>query len=449
MSHTRIWVYLIIASTLLSVVSGSLFVSFEHWMVTQSPSAISAVQSLFPENKPTSVQSVSPVSKADSPQLSVQRIMLSTAWDEDKSIQKPVKTPSLKTQVTTNISTRVSSMSNRQLNRFDSQPIRQATFEQSEQAVRVNPSFKHLNLTQERKAEIASQTLTPSFVIYPNELIIEFPKAIASTQNIKKAVSRLLLSRHLVQDGNLLSNTPLNYAKRPYFYRKVLNKDKQPIRYPKQAYDYVKYLLANSTEAINDESGQFIEVHIPLHERGLKGPAKTYQVWVNDYASKFDINPALVYAVMETESGFNPKAVSRSNAIGLMQLKPEAAGKDVYQYVDGKAGQPSKWDLFDSEKNIRMGIAYLSLLKHDYLSTIRNDKIKQMVTISSYNGGMKTVLGLFGKTPQKAIDRLNRLSPKQVYRTLRYQHQSDETRRYLDKVLQAESRYKSLLDDAA
>ncbi len=166
-----------------------------------------------------------------------------------------------------------------------------------------------------------------------------------------------------------------------------------------------------------------------------------------NYASEFGVPESLIYAVMETESAFNPKAVSRSNAIGLMQVKAEAAGKDVYQYIDAKPGQPSLDELFDSEKNIRMGTAYLGLLKHDYLSDILDDKIKQMVTISSYNGGIKTVLGLFGKTPEAAIKRLNHMKPNQVYRKLRYDHHSDETRRYLDKVMKAETKYRELLQE--
>jgi membrane-bound lytic murein transglycosylase C len=68
------------------------------------------------------------------------------------------------------------------------------------------------------------------------------------------------------------------------------------------------------------------------------------------------------------------------------------------------------------------------------------------LSISSYNGGISKTLKLFGKTPEIAIMRVNQLHPKQVYRTLRYEHQSDETRRYLEKVLKAKNRYRDLLD---
>lgn len=451
MPHSRIWVYLIIASSILMMVSGSVFMSLQHWAINESPSALSNLESLFASATSNQVTTKENVQSEPVREKVAHRVMLSTAWEKkEKPVQEHTPAQTVKTHVTTNVATRVSSMPNRAFTGFDVQPKRLPTpssdLQQSVKPVAIRPAV----LTQEKPpaAIRSSSAQQPSFVIYQDELVIEFPKAIASTQNIKKAITRLLLSRHLPRDGNLLSNDRLNYVHKPYFYRKVLDENKQAIRYPKQAYDYINYLLKNAVEEVSDDSGEYVEIHIPLHETGLKGPAKTYQAWVDNYASKFDINPALVYAVMETESGFNPKAISSSNAIGLMQLKPDTAGKDVYQYVDQKPGQPSKWDLFDSEKNIRMGVAYLSLLKHDYLSDIRNDKIKQMVTISSYNGGIKTVLGLFGKTPDKAIARLNRLNPKQVYRTLRYQHQSDETRRYLDKVLRAESRYKALLDDA-
>lgn len=287
----------------------------------------------------------------------------------------------------------------------------------------------------------------PVLVIYEDEVVIEFPKKIATEQNIKRAVARVLLSPSPQLETDLLSKKSLLSKAKPYFYRKVLDHKKQPIRYPKQAYRYAKHLLQNQTEEYSDVEGDFIAVRMPLEQIGLKGPAKNYQAWVENYADEFAVAPALVYAVMETESGFNPKAVSRSNAIGLMQVKAHTAGRDVYEYIDSKKGQPSKWDLFNSEENIRMGTAYLSLLKHNYLSEVENEKIKQLLTISSYNGGLSTVLSLFGNNNDQAIERINRMTPKQVYRKLKYEHHSDETRRYIDKVLKAEAKYQKMLDE--
>lgn len=289
--------------------------------------------------------------------------------------------------------------------------------------------------------------LVPMMVMYDKELVIEFPKAIATSRNIKHAVSRVLLSASPLTDFDLLSSGRLDLSQRPYLYRKVLDHNQQPIRYPKHAFNYINYLMEEGLEKTQDLEGEFVVVRMPMVESGLRGPAKNFQAWVRNYADEFNVSPALVYAVMETESSFNPRAISRSNAIGLMQVKANAAGRDVYQYIDEKPGQPSRADLLNSQNNIRMGTAYLSLLKHDYLSAVEEDKIRQMLTISSYNGGIKTVLDLFGKTPDAAMQRINRMTPRQVYRKLRYDHHSDETRRYLDKVLQAETKYKELLNE--
>lgn len=305
------------------------------------------------------------------------------------------------------------------------------------------PSKPRLEPVVEKPAPINQKV--PVLVVYENEIVVEFPKSLASENNLKKALTYLMLSPTPLRDYDLLANHKFNLAKKPFLFLHVLNQQKQPIRYPKQAYAYADYLVKNKTETLSDEEGTFVEVHIPLVNPGLKGPAKTYQAWVQNYAQEFDVDPALIYAIMETESAFNPKAVSRSNAIGLMQLKPASAGRDVYQYIDGRPGMPSKHDLFDSHNNIRMGAAYLGLLQHDYLGDILDEKIKKMLTISSYNGGLSTVLKLFGKTPEQAVARLNRMSVNQVYRKLRFGHVSRETRQYLDKVLQAESRYKKML----
>lgn len=412
MSFHKTITYLIVASMILLGVSSGLMVSFEQWVIAQ-----------------TQAKETTP----------------SRHLPAESGIRHMVSSTPKKRTIVESINTESNIGSRPAINEtFKPIPLPDQKQDVAFKADQSN-SFKSAPVSASQTQDISQ--LHPVLVVYKDELVIEFPKAIASTKNIKNAVSRVLLLSHPLSDHDLLSKDSLVLSEKPYFYRKALDQNKQPIRYPKQAFDYAGYLIEHHTEEIKDEEGEFIALHIPLVENGLTGPAKNYQAWVKDYADEFDVPPSLVYAVMETESAFNPRAVSRSNAIGLMQLKPEAAGRDVYQYIDAKPGQPSQNDLFDSKNNIRMGTAYLSLLKHDYLSNIEDDKIKQMVTISSYNGGLTTVLGLFGNTPEKAVERLNKMKPNQVYRKLRYDHQSDETRRYLDKVLKAETKYRALLNE--
>lgn len=406
MSLPKIFFHLMFAIMMLGVVSSGIMTAFQQWVLSQS-------QSSEPSRTPVIIESGI-------------RHMISSKPKNLKASFEPEKTSE--------------NAENTSVPKFEAQPeVSTPTF--------VENTSKLSSKPLEKAAETSSAKASPVLVVYENELVLEFPKAIASTQNIKNAVSRVLLLDRPTAGHELLSREKMNLRKRPYFYRRVLDQNQNPVRYPKQAFDYADYLMEHEVEELSDEEGDFIALHIPLHESGLSGPAKNYQAWVKTYASEFGVPESLIYAVMETESAFNPKAVSRSNAIGLMQVKAEAAGKDVYQYIDAKPGQPSLDELFDSEKNIRMGTAYLGLLKHDYLSDILDDKIKQMVTISSYNGGIKTVLGLFGKTPEAAIKRLNHMKPNQVYRKLRYDHHSDETRRYLDKVMKAETKYRELLQE--
>lgn len=75
--------------------------------------------------------------------------------------------------------------------------------------------------------------------------------------------------------------------------------------------------------------------------------------WVNQIAPAFAIDPALVMAVIQAESAYNPGAHSPKNAQGLMQLIPATARR---------FGVKDPWDPLD---NIKGGVAYLSwLLRH-------------------------------------------------------------------------------------
>ncbi len=286
----------------------------------------------------------------------------------------------------------------------------------------------------------------PVFIEYPDELILEFPEAIASKENLKRAISKVLLSSLPVDPPNLLNVEPIRSEHRPFYYKKIRNQKGRAIRYPVEATVYADFLLKNHTSEVQDSGVKYTTVHIPLSENKLPLNVEKYKNWVEDYATLFKVPVDLVFAIMEVESAFNPHAVSKSNALGLMQLKANTAGRDVYQLVDGKKGEPARAELFDAQNNIRMGTAYMGLLKHEYLQGVRNLENKEMLSISSYNGGISKTLKLFGNTAESAIIRVNQLHPRQVYRTLRYEHQSDEARLYLDKVMKAKNRYRDLLD---
>lgn len=90
--------------------------------------------------------------------------------------------------------------------------------------------------------------------------------------------------------------------------------------------------------------------------------------WADYWADRYGVERELVYAVIEAESGWNPRAVSSAGAAGLMQLMPDtAAGFSVR-------------NRFDASENIRGGVTYLAWLKDCYGGDRR-------LTVAAYNAG--------------------------------------------------------------
>ncbi|HEX2713746.1 MAG TPA: lytic transglycosylase domain-containing protein [Candidatus Acidoferrales bacterium] len=89
---------------------------------------------------------------------------------------------------------------------------------------------------------------------------------------------------------------------------------------------------------------------------------------VQEAAERHRVDPALVRAVIETESGWNPSAVSRKGARGLMQLAP------------GTAQRFGVVNVFDPKENLEGGVRYLRALLERYNGDL--DK-----ALAAYNAG--------------------------------------------------------------
>lgn len=110
---------------------------------------------------------------------------------------------------------------------------------------------------------------------------------------------------------------------------------------------------------------------------------KDYDPHVQAAASKYELPPALIKAVMAAESAFNPRAVSRRGALGLMQLMPDTAR------------ELSVADVFDPAQNIDGGARYLRRLWTQYDGDLYR-------TLSAYNAGPDAVRRAGGKVPRIA-----------------------------------------------
>lgn len=125
-----------------------------------------------------------------------------------------------------------------------------------------------------------------------------------------------------------------------------------------------------------------------------------YASLVKQVAREHRIDQALLQAVIAAESGYDPYAISRKGAVGLMQLMP------------GTARRYGVKDLYDPAQNIRGGARYL----HDLMRKFNNDL---SLSLAAYNAGEEAI-----------VRHGNRIPP---YR---------ETRLYVPRVMDLYKRYR-------
>ncbi len=92
---------------------------------------------------------------------------------------------------------------------------------------------------------------------------------------------------------------------------------------------------------------------------------------VEDAARRYDLDPLLVHAVIQVESGYNQYAISHAGAQGLMQLMPATARSLGVR------------NSFDVDENIRAGVRHLKELKETY----KDDRL----ALAAYNAGAGAV----------------------------------------------------------
>lgn len=189
-----------------------------------------------------------------------------------------------------------------------------------------------------------------------------------------------------------------------------------------------------STPSGTDTTLVFSFSLVPDH---LKKRIIQYLPYIEKQCARFNLNKAQVLAMIHTESAFNPLARSPAHAIGLMQIVPQSGGAEAYQYLTGKNELPPYSVLFDPQRNIELGCAYLYLLKNRYFSSVDDTLSIRHCTIAGYNGGPSMVAYTFaGKHNfNEAITVINTIeNPDRVYAHLIRYLPALETRQYLRYV---------------
>lgn len=258
--------------------------------------------------------------------------------------------------------------------------------------------------------------------------------------SLRAAIVTTLLTPDDPRAVDLFSDKPitLTSAREPYLLGLVLDAQKKPVATPSQAETFALQLsekAATREVVVQEGRKSALFVKIAMVPNFASKQAEKYKPLVAKYAKQYNVSPSLVYAVIRTESNFNPFAVSSAPAYGMMQLVPASGGRDAFRHAKGRDEMPSRDYLFDAGNNIELGVAYLNLLGERTLDVIANPVSREYCVISAYNTGPSNVLRAFSSDRVAAVNAINRMEPPGVYEHLRTHLPYGETRGYLVKVV--------------
>lgn len=193
----------------------------------------------------------------------------------------------------------------------------------------------------------------------------------------------------------------------------------------------------------DNKEREVVTIKLDLAPDHIKTRAEQYNKEIQKYCTKWDVDPALAYAIMQTESSFNPKAKSYVPAYGLMQIVPRTAGADCAQSLKKSFSAPTGNYLYEPENNIEMGVHYLYLLKKRYYSKVNSVDKQNLCIIASYNTGAGNVArALRGDTNiKKAIPQINEMSYDQLFKYFE-KKLMPETQNYIRKVTERMNNFK-------
>lgn len=216
--------------------------------------------------------------------------------------------------------------------------------------------------------------------------------------------------------------------------------DMDSLQYAKQISEQVEI------KEVRGEDGQTRKIavlNLQLVPDHLRKRAEKFRDEVETFSKQYDLDPTLVLAIIHTESFFNPMAKSHANALGLMQIVPRTAGRDVYRVLNGEDAVPSAEFLFNPKQNVLFGSTYIDILMNRYLRGIEDHTVHEYLVICAYNTGAGNVARAYINSTNfnNARETINSMSARENYDYLLENLPWDETKGYLKKVTERRAQY--------
>ena len=157
---------------------------------------------------------------------------------------------------------------------------------------------------------------------------------------------------------------------------------------------------SSSSRATNSRKNKPLGPAVVMPSDQSKERVSRYDPFIQEAATLYHLPPAYIRAIMQTESNFDPRAVSPAGAMGLMQLMPFTAERMMVT------------DIMDPRQNIMGGARYLRILANLFNGDIH-------LATAAYNAGENAVIRYGGIPPY------------------------EETQNYVVKVLSSYQRYRA------
>ncbi len=260
---------------------------------------------------------------------------------------------------------------------------------------------------------------------------------------VKKKLQEQVADLALTKGGTdpLEKKTNVPPEKKPVVAEQLAAADGKPVT-EKNVRQYAAEVVTTAAmkqETVTGKDGikrVVVGVQVPLVPNHVKKRATGFREMVKKESDRFGIDITLVYAIMHTESYFNPKAKSPVPAFGLMQLVPKSGGRDAFFFAHKKDSLVTGEYLYVPENNVELGTAYLTKLMTVEFRGVKDVKSRIYCAISAYNTGPGNVAKAFtGKrNVNQALPKINALTSDEVYEHLKKNLPFEETRHYIVKV---------------